>query len=205
MNPGPPYGDTPDERARELTETGSSVRHTGTPILTALIAALSEPGDDRAGLREAAAADAEAAEESGVVVLTWHRLASGNYGAAGRGRYYLAGPMDDSRWFLESWPADNPDTGDTTLRLATLGAAEAEADEREQVAWLLHGKYHVPVDDAHEVMATARRLGHEVVRTELRDRLDGSFVEGWRVKVATDPGGYTVKVEAHETAADREV
>lgn len=37
---GPPYGDTHDERARELTETGASVRRTGPGILQALYDAL---------------------------------------------------------------------------------------------------------------------------------------------------------------------
>ena len=34
------YGDAPEERARELTETGKSVRYTGRPIMTIIVEAL---------------------------------------------------------------------------------------------------------------------------------------------------------------------
>lgn len=33
---GPPYGDTHEERARELAETGVSVRRTGRPVMAVL-------------------------------------------------------------------------------------------------------------------------------------------------------------------------
>jgi hypothetical protein len=42
---GPPYGDIHEERARELTETGVSVRRTGPGILQALREALTDPSD----------------------------------------------------------------------------------------------------------------------------------------------------------------
>jgi hypothetical protein len=127
MNPGPPYGDSDAERIRELIETGSSVRVTGKPILTALIEAL-QPEAEAQARREAAG--------DGTVPLRWTRLAqSGNWGAAGRCRYYSAGrtPLD-GRWFLESWADDAAGGSDKTLRLDTLGAAKAEADGRA-VAW----------------------------------------------------------------------
>jgi hypothetical protein len=42
---GPPYGDTNEERARELTETGVSVRRSGKGILQLLREAL-DPAQD---------------------------------------------------------------------------------------------------------------------------------------------------------------
>ena len=43
------YGDTPEERLRELQETGKSIRHTGLPVVTMIFDALgltSESNDD---------------------------------------------------------------------------------------------------------------------------------------------------------------
>ena len=45
------YGDTPEERARELTETGVSIRRTGKPAFTALIDMMRDE-DHRQALRE---------------------------------------------------------------------------------------------------------------------------------------------------------
>lgn len=46
---GAPYGDSHEERTRELIETGSSVRHHGKPIFTAIREALFPDGDEPAG------------------------------------------------------------------------------------------------------------------------------------------------------------
>lgn len=46
---GAPYGDSHEERTRELTETGSSVRHHGKPIFTALREALFPDASEPAG------------------------------------------------------------------------------------------------------------------------------------------------------------
>ena len=43
-----PYGDSPEERARELIETGSSVRRHGKPIMTLICEALFPDGDEPA-------------------------------------------------------------------------------------------------------------------------------------------------------------
>lgn len=47
---GPPYGDTHEERVRELSETGKSIRYTGKPMFTMIREALEreygEPGTE---------------------------------------------------------------------------------------------------------------------------------------------------------------
>jgi hypothetical protein len=118
------------------------------------------------------------------VILTWRRLASGNYAAFGEGGwFYLAGRLD-SGWFLEEGPADDAGTCETVYRLRTLGAAQAEAEEQEETSGLLCGRYNITRPHAAELMAAARKHPD---RACFRTRYQ-------TVQLGTDAGGYTVEV-----------
>lgn len=141
--------------------------------------------------------------------ITWTRLSSGNWGGFGAHRFYLAGRLD-TRWFLESWPADSDAVGftssqvtaaDQSFGIRRLRDAQAEAAEREEFAELLHGKYGLAVDAAHEIMATTRKHGWDEVAVDHREPIYSVLIEAWRLRTGYDTGGYTIEVLEHETGA----
>jgi hypothetical protein len=142
-----------------------------------------------------------------IMDLNWVRLSTGNRGAIGADRFYVVGKLDGG-WFLETWA--DPDAGsprpadvDASYGYRRMADAMAEAIEREETATLLCGKYGITRGQAHDWLADARKYNPETFMVERRDGVTGEFLEGWRVEIGTDEGGYTINETVHETADGR--
>ena len=120
------------------------------------------------------------------MTLTWTRNAgTGNYVAFGDGGwFYLVGRLDRG-WFLEGGPVADPKITDTSYGHRTRGDAYREAEEQEDVAGLLTGRYGLTRQAAADALAKARTSTSPV----------DVPVGGQTVRIATDDGGYTIDLE----------
>jgi len=124
-------------------------------------------------------------------ILTWTRYASGSYGAHPDGGWsYLAALNDEDP--AETWVLTihhNDRTIVTAGGFVTREFAQADAEDEHETATLLHGKYGLPLESAHRLLATART---EPVTVSVRYR---------ELTIGRDEGGYTVDDVTRCTAA----
>jgi hypothetical protein len=125
-------------------------------------------------------------------MLIWTRLNSGNYAAFdGEGWFYLVGRLG-RRWFVEGGPAEDPRTTDTAYGYKTRADAYAEANEQQELAELLAGRYQVTRQAAADAMRKARKTGTATIPVA-----DGQVVVlGIDARVR-----YTVDVQDREVTA----
>ena len=125
--------------------------------------------------------------------MKWGKLGGGHYGAAedGGGWVYVIS-RDDGGWVLRELPVTVDAKVATRQRFATLGAAQAEAEERADMAGLLVGKYGLTRMEVAEVLAQARRYPLRPVEVGAAGsrHVDG---HGLSVRIGRDNGGYTVE------------
>ena len=118
------------------------------------------------------------------MTLEWVKVEPGIYAAAGRGHRLYMAIKHDHTWSLESWcvvpPGEGPDTIDGYKHRRDT---YREAEELEEMHGLLSGKYSLGWTEAMQVMRTAREEGAATVATP----------DGTTLRIATDPGGYTVE------------